>query len=123
MISNSDIKPPILMNLGDGSWHYNYNIKEVTMPVTIESGEEKTAFEYETVHVWGKPGYEKLVPLVVATKYDTSKELSLTGKYNDFVLGISTNIADKTEYEAYRNEVLSIKAMIKADLQLVTDKN
>jgi hypothetical protein len=116
MKSNSDVKPQILLDLGDGSWHYNYHIKEII--VTTESGEEKTAFEYETVHIWGKPDYAKIVPLVVATKYDTSKELSLTGKYNDFVLGISTNIADKTEYEEYRKDVLSIKTMIKADLQL-----
>jgi hypothetical protein len=120
MISNSDNRPPVFLDLGDGSWHYNYNIKEVTKPAgTIEGGEEKTAFEYETVHFWGKPEYEKIVPLVVANKYDTSRELSITGKYNDFVLNISTNEADKTEYEAYRKEVIAIKEMIKADLQTI----
>jgi hypothetical protein len=115
MKSNSDVRPPKFLNLGDGSWHYNYNIKEV--PVTTESGEEKTAFEYETVHIWGTPTYPKLVPLVVVETYDTSQELSLTGKYNDFVLGLSANETDKTEYEDYRKHVLSVKAMVKADIQ------
>jgi hypothetical protein len=115
MKSNSDVRPPILQDLGDGSWHYNYSINEVL--VTTESGKEKTVFEYETVHIWGPPTYQRLVPLVVAEKYDTSQELSLTGKYNDFVLGISKNEADKTEYEDYRKTVLGIKSMVRADMQ------
>lgn len=115
MKSNSDIRPPKFLNLGDGSWHYNYNIKEVE--VEDEDGKTKTAYEYDTVHIWGTPTYPKLVPLVVAEKYDIIQELSLTGKYNDFVLGLSKNEADKTEYEDYRKDVLSIKAMVKADIQ------
>lgn len=115
MKSNSDVRPPKFLNLGDGSWHYNYNIKEVE--IEDEEGKAKTAYEYDTVHIWGIPTYPKLVPLVVAETYDTSQELSLTGKYNDFVLGLSTNEADKAEYEDYRKHVLSIKEMVKADIQ------
>ena len=29
MKSNSNDRPPILQDLGNGSWHYNYNITEV----------------------------------------------------------------------------------------------
>jgi hypothetical protein len=115
MKSNSDVRPSKFLDLGDGSWHYNYNIKKVE--VEDEDGKTRTAYEYDTVHIWGTPTYPKLVSLVVAKAYDTSKELSLTGKYNDFILGLSTNEADKTEYQDYRKYVLSVKTMVKADIQ------
>lgn len=67
MKSNSDVKPPKFLNLGDGSWHYNYNIREVE--VENEDGTTRTAYEYDTVHIWGTPTYPKLVPLVVAEAY------------------------------------------------------
>ena len=31
MKSNSNDRPPILQDLGNGSWHYNYNITEVEL--------------------------------------------------------------------------------------------
>lgn len=120
MKSNSDVRPPKFLNLGDGSWHYNYNIKEVE--IEDEDAKPKIVYEYDTVYIWGTPTYEKLVPLVVAEKYDTSEELSLTGKYNDFVLGLSKNEGDKTEYEDYRKHVLSVKAMVKTDIQGFDEK-
>jgi hypothetical protein len=115
MKSNSDVRPPILQDLGDGSWHYNYNIKEVQR--TTERGEEQTVFEYETVHIWGLPKYETLVPLVIAGHYNPSKETSLINKYNAYGLKLSTNQQDKKDYEAYLAHTFEIKAMVKQDLQ------
>ena len=115
MKSNSNLRPPVLQDLGDGSLHYNYNIKEVQ--VTSESGEETTAFEYETVHFWGKPTYEMLVPLVIAEKYSPSKEISLINNYNAFVLKLSVDKEDKERYENYLKTVADLKAMIKEDLR------
>ena len=115
MKSNSDVKPPILQDLGDGSWYYNYHAKEV--PATVEIGEGKTAFEYETVHIWGKPVYETLVPLVIAEKYSPSEETSLINKYNAFILKLSIDTEDKERYEAYLKTVSELKAMIKEDLR------
>ncbi|MDR1416569.1 MAG: hypothetical protein LBJ57_04010 [Prevotellaceae bacterium] len=108
MKSNSDVRPPILLDLGDGSWHYNYQVREVQ--VTRESGEEKAAFEYETLHVWGKPTYEKLVPMAVAEQYSPSDEISLVNK------GIEDK--ENPEYVAYRAWVAEVKKIIKNDLGL-----
>lgn len=47
---------------------------------------------------------------------DETEEFSLINKYNAFVLGLSTDKADKTEYENYLKEVLAVKAMVRADL-------
>ena len=46
-----------------------------------------------------------------------TEEFSLINKYNAFVLGLSTDETDKTEYEAYLSEVIAVKAMVRADLQ------
>ena len=115
MKSSANFKPLVLQDLGDGSWHYNYSIKEV--PVTSESGEETTAFECEQVHIWGKPTYERLAPLVIADKYSPSEEISLINKYNAFVSKMSIDIEDKERYEDYFKIVSALKAMIKEDLR------
>jgi hypothetical protein len=115
MKSNSDVRPPVLLDLGDGSWHYNYNVKE--MPVTTESGEDKTAFEYETVHIWGKPNYDMLANAVIAEHYSPSEETALINKYNAFTLKLSTDSTDKERYETYLKDVTGLKAMIKEDLR------
>jgi hypothetical protein len=121
MKSNSDVRPPIFQDLGDGSWRYSYSIKEVQRSTksmeSTESGEEKTVFEYETVHIWGKPTYEALVPLVIAEQYSPSKETSLINKYNAYVLALSANPQDKDDYEAYLAHTFEIKATVKNDLQ------
>jgi hypothetical protein len=115
MKSNSDVRPSILLDLGDGSWHYNYHIKEV--PVTTESGEDKTAFEYETVHIWANPNYETLANAVIAEHYSSSEETALINKYNAFTLKLSADPTDKERYETYLKKVSDLKAMIKEDLR------
>ena len=120
MKSISNERPDILQNLGDGSWHYNFNIKEVEVPAdpTAEeaAGGTKTQFECDTVIVWGTPDYDKCVKAVLRDRRDETEEFSLINKYNAYSLGISKDEADKTEYENYLNEVLSVKTMVKADL-------
>jgi hypothetical protein len=115
MKSNSDLRPPVLLDLGDGSYHYNYNVKEIA--ATTENGELKTSFEYDTVHIWGNPTYEELVPAVIAEQYNPSKETSLINKYNAYILELSTNEEYKTEYQEYLKKTFEIKEMVKNDLQ------
>lgn len=120
MKSNSDVRPPIIQDLGNGSYYYNYNIHEVRVPaepIEGEEPEEKTVFEYEAVLIWGIPNYEKCVKAVLRDRRDETEEFSLINKYNAYTLGLSTDPADETEYKEYLAEVLSVKAMVRADLQ------
>ena len=126
MKSNSNDRPPILQDLGNGSWHYNYNITEVEIqsePMAEQEGEQapaaRKAYDYDTVEVWGRPDYDKGVKAVLRSRRDETEEFSLINKYNAFVLGLSTDETDKTEYEAYLSEVIAVKAMVRADLQKV----
>ena len=126
MKSNSNVRPPILQDLGDGSFHYNYNIKEVEVqPADIQ--QEKTeapqiGYEYETVQVWGTPDYDKCVKAVLRDRRDETEEFNLINKYNTFALGLSKDPADETEYKNYLAEVLAVKAMVKADLESLTNE-
>lgn len=114
MKSNSNVRPPKLLDLGNGSWHYNHNIKEVE--VETEEGEIKTEYEYDTVLIWGTPNYDKCVTAVLRDRRNETEEFSLINKYNAFTLGLTTDPADETEYKEYLTEVLSVKAMVRADL-------
>lgn len=124
MKSNSNVRPPIILDLGDGSFHYNYNIKEVEVqPADIQ--QEKTeapqiSYEYETVQVWGIPDYDKCVKAVLRDRRDETEEFNLINKYNTFALGLSKDLADETEYKNYLAEVLAVKAMVKADFESLT---
>jgi hypothetical protein len=106
MKSYSNVRPPIFHNLGDGSWYYNFNIKEV--PAQEES-ENEIAFEYETVLIWGTPEYVKTLTAVINEFYSKDDEIALINK----------GIEDKTdsEYMDYREWVSNIKEMVKQDLQ------
>lgn len=123
MKSNSNDRPPILQDLGNGSWHYNYNIAEVEVrpePMAVAEGEQaptaRKAYDYDTVEVWGRPDYDKCVKAVLRSRRDETEEFSLINKYNAFVLGLSTDEADKEEYEAFLSEVMAVKAMVRNDL-------
>lgn len=123
MKSNSNDRPPILQDLGNGSWHYNYNIAEVEVlpePMAVAEGEQaptaRKAYDYDTVEVWGRPDYDKCVKAVLRSRRDETEEFSLINKYNAFVLGLSTDEADKEEYEAFLTEVMAVKAMVRNDL-------
>lgn len=124
MKSNSNDRPPILQDLGNGSWHYNYNITEVEIqsePMAETEDEQepaaRKAYDYDTVEIWGRPDYDKCVKAVLRSRRDETEEFSLINKYNAFVLGLLTDETDKTEYEAYLSEVIAVKAMVRADLQ------
>lgn len=116
MNSNSNIKPPKFLNLGDGSYHYNFNIQEVE--VVDEEGKKSIEYTYQTVHIWEKPNYDALVKAVIRDKYDDTQELSLINKYNSFVLKLSDDPEYESKYKAYLTEIQNVKSMVKEDLQL-----
>lgn len=123
MKSNSDVRPPCLLDLGNGSWHYNYNITEVETPAEpTEQGDDtaepavRVSYNYDTVLIWGAPNADKCIKAVLRDRRDETEEFNLINKYNSFVVGISTDENDKTEYEDYLREVSSVKAMVYSDL-------
>ena len=78
MKSNSNVRPAIIQDLGNGSFHYNYNVTE--RKIEDEEVGEKTVYDYDTVQVWEKPTYENLstkqVAAVMQVEVDTLNRTS-----------------------------------------------
>lgn len=118
MKSNSDIRPQTFINLGDGSWQYNFNVREIQVPVEGGTeGETRTAYEYESVIVWGYPTFDKCVKAVLRDRRDETQEFNLVNRYNAFVLGVSDDEADRNDYIAYLREVKDVKAQVERDIE------
>lgn len=126
MKSNSDVRPPILLDLGDGSFHYNYNIKEVEVkPVDIQQGKEevrKIGYEYETVQIWGTPDCDKCFKAVLRGLWSETDEFNLLNKYNAFTVGISKDPADEAGYKDFLKKAWTLKAMVEEDFEGLTKK-
>ena len=122
MKSTSDIRPATIQPLGNGAYHYNYNIVERT-ETDPETGEVRTVYDYDTVKVWDEPTYEKLVKAVIREKLDETEEFSIINEYNAGVLGVITDSAAKAAakqaYKDYLTFVASTKAMVRQDLGIV----
>lgn len=128
MKSNFSDRPPILQDLGDGSYYYHYNITEVDVqPAALSDetpadAEPRKAFECDTVQIWGVPNFDKCVKAVLRDRRDETEEFNLINKYNAFVLGLATGVegeAGKAEYQAYLAEVIAVKAMVRADFERI----
>lgn len=124
MKSSSDIRPAVIQPLGNGAYHYNYNIVE-RQETDPDTGEVKTVYDYDTVKVWDKPTYEKLVKAVIREKLDETQEFAIINEYNAGVLGVITDTTKKQEakqaYKDYLTFVAATKAMVKADLGIVEE--
>lgn len=121
MKSNSNVRPAIIQDLGNGAYHYNYNVVERT--IEDEETGEKTVYDYDTVQVWENPTYDNLTRAIIRSELDETEEFSLINDYYAAQLGIETNEDRKTkavnDYKAYLAHVADIKQMVREDLATV----
>lgn len=121
MKSNSNVRPAIIQDLGNGSFHYNYNVTE--KKIEDEEVGEKTVYDYDTVQVWEKPTYENLTRAIIRSEIDETEEFSLINDYYAAQLGIETDKDRKekavNDYKAYLAHVAEIKQMVRDDLATV----
>lgn len=121
MKSNSDVRPAIIQDLGNGSFHYNYNVTE--RKIEDEEVGEKTVYDYDTVQVWEKPTYDNLTRAIIRSQIDETEEFSLINDYYAAQLGVETDEDRKTkavnDYKAYLAHVADIKQMVRDDLATV----
>lgn len=103
----------MLLDLGDGSWHYNFNIEEIeeTVDEVIQAH-----YEYDTVQVWGPPSYAIIVKAIIRDRYDESREFGIINEYNAHVLGIRINEEAVDVYVDFMAWVMAVKEMVAADL-------
>ncbi|MFB5946135.1 hypothetical protein [Albibacterium profundi] len=113
MKSQSNKRPQVLHDLGNGSHHYNFNIVEKT--IDEEDGKTSKVFEYDQVLIWDTPTEKKVVKEVIRSKWDANQEFDLVNSYNAFNEGVSDDESDKDNYLDYLDEIRGIKAMVKHD--------
>lgn len=110
----SNIKPSTILDLGNNSYHYNYNIVEKEQLSSLEA-EPSIIFEYNTVLCYGKPSQSDIIQYVIKSIYDESEELNLINRYNSYQLGVLVDTQYKTDYETFLSNIKNIKEMVKKD--------
>ena len=99
MKSSSNIAPKTTEYLGNGKYHYNYNV--------VQS--EVDRFDYNQVVVKGEPTYESTVAAIIRERYTVDEEMAIQRK------GIADN--SNQEFVDYNSFVEEVKAMVKEDLK------
>jgi len=111
----SNHQPATIEKVGDGTHYYNYGIKQTERPREDEQ-EPAQEFEYQSVRIYGELTAENILKAVLRERRDEAEEMDLVNRYNSYVLGISDNEADLTDYQAYLQEIKQTKEMVQVDL-------
>lgn len=135
MKSNSDVRPAAILPLGNGAYHYNYNVAARTQepePVAQSDDENpdgvetavnivspRIVYDFDTVEVWGTPNYKDLTRAVIRAEISETEEFGLINDYNAARAGLLEEDEAKNAEDAYTahlRRVAEIKAMVKVDL-------
>lgn len=111
----SNHQPATIEKVGDGTHYYNYGIKQTERPREDEQ-EPAQEFEYQSVRIYGELTAENILKAVLRDRRTEAEEIDLLNRYNSYVLGISDNEADLTDYQAYLQEIKQTKEMVQVDL-------
>ena len=113
LIQSND-KPQIILAVGNGSYLYRFNIKEVEVPSSIQGTEVTNAWNYEEVVVWSPISSDSITKAVMNYIWSKDTEQKYINDYNAATLGI----LDSSYIEAYKNFMIqrkSIKEQIDKD--------
>ncbi len=113
-----DSKPSKYEAVGNGSFLYRYNIREVPAPTGED--EQRTQWECEEVTVWSPVSSNKITQAAIAEKWDSDYEQKLVNEYNAATLGlISGDEAEEkiAKYKAFLEARSELKAQIDADCE------
>lgn len=82
---------------------------------------DKVQYSCREVTINGKPEYGKCVEAVIRSDYSAEAELSLINQFNAYQQGVSSDASVVSEYEEYLAFVLSVKSMVREDLEIEPD--
>ncbi len=114
-----DKKPSVLEAVGNGSYVYRYGIEEVVVPAQDQGEEQVTNWQCEEVTVWAPLSSNKIVKVVISSKWDADREQKLINEYNAAQLGMyggsKTSDEAKAKIQAYK-DFLEERAALKAQV-------
>lgn len=115
----STVVPQKFVNLGNGNWYYNYDIKSEVVEVPRMGDEEETITEtrwnYIQIKLGSKPEYKKCVETLIREYITQSQEFDLINSANRVLLNVGTERMVPSKYLEYLDLVDEIKAKVRAD--------
>lgn len=109
----SDTEPQALQSLGNGDYHYNYNITTEEVPA-MESGENRTQYVCDYVLIIGEPTVAKIVNSVVHDTYTDDDIALMNAQHQAAAMGLD----DEPEgYEDYLELVATTRAAAKIAIE------
>lgn len=121
-------KPEVIVKLnnGQGTIHYNHNIKEVKVIESEHGGIEITTdpkaangtmFQYDSCRVEYPTTADNIFSTLLTAKYPAKKENKLVNEYQSAVLGLLDE-SYKKPYEDFLKDRLAIRKMVDGDCKL-----
>ena len=130
MKTYSNNKPEILEHIGNGSFRYNYNIKEIEVDRfdivdnENETNIKQTQWEYDNVIIYLPIDKNKITKAVISNTWNINYENKLINDYNEISLGnLTEEEIDKrtNKYIAFLQERKRLKEMIDNDWETIKD--
>ena len=130
MKTYSDNKPEVFESVGNGSFRYNYNIKEIEVDRfdiinnENETNIEQTQWEYDNVIIYLPIDKDKKTKAVIANTWNIDYENKLINDYNEISLGnLTEEEIDKrtNNYITFLQERKRLKEMIDNDWEIIKD--
>ena len=106
-LTQSNDKPQIWSAVGNGSYFYRFNIKEIEVPAQTEGEEPTKAWQYNEVVVWGPVTSDGVTKEVINAMWSKDAEQKYINDYNAAILGI----LDESYIEAYKNFITQRKSI------------
>lgn len=126
-MAHYDSMPSKLEAVGNGSYLYRYDIQEQEVENASQSGTgeqpARTQWVCEEVTVWAPLTANKVVQVVLTSKWDKDREQKLINEYNGAQLGIygsKTSAEARAKIQAYTDfltERVALKAQVDADCE------
>lgn len=112
-----NVQPKTIQKLGNGTYYYNYDIKEVEAEVIDYEGNTKSELQYNFIQVLisGQPNYKDCVKAIIRSFLTVDEEFDLINSYNSYTENPADNHEALLEYKEYLSKLKEIKAKVKED--------
>lgn len=112
-----DVQPQTIQKLGNGTYYYNYDIKEVEAEVMDQEGDTKLELQYNFIQVLlsGQPNYKDCVKAIIRSFLTVDEEFDLINSYNSYTENPTEDSEALLEYKEYLSKLKEIKAKVKED--------
>ena len=111
----TNVQPQTIQKLGNGTYYYNYDIKEVKVMNQEEDSKLEPQYNFIQVLLRGQPNYKDCVKAIVRSFLTIDEEFDLINSYNSYTENPSEDSTALSEYKEYLSKLKEIKAKVKED--------